>query len=90
MTDETNCSICTEIKVYEIVLSCNHGFCDSCIITWSKTKKNCPLCRKPFTSKALLSFEKWIENQVTPHVTGDTVKCSEDFLYSERIRLFGH
>ena len=28
--------------------SCNHLFCSSCLLYWSKYRKTCPCCRKNF------------------------------------------
>ena len=42
-----SCSICGD-DANASIDSCNHKFCEECIVTWSKTENSCPLCRKKF------------------------------------------
>ena len=42
-TDE--CSICFNLIKKEIILNCNHYFCDYCIKEWVKRSNLCPMCR---------------------------------------------
>ena len=42
-TDE--CSICFNLIKKEIILNCNHYFCDNCIKEWVKRSNLCPMCR---------------------------------------------
>ena len=47
------CAICydeTEGETPATIDGCQHKFCFQCIDKWSETKRECPLCRKPFTS----------------------------------------
>ena len=45
INEDNMCPICNERKV-EIVLDCNHLFCEQCIKTWLFDKNNsCPMCR---------------------------------------------
>jgi len=46
---EEQCSICLErIENKSHTDSCNHLFCFTCILEWSKVKPQCPQCRKSF------------------------------------------
>jgi len=40
------CSICMGILFDPLMCSCGHSFCGECIHSWSKTKRNCAICRK--------------------------------------------
>jgi hypothetical protein len=51
---ELTCSICHELFIHPINLSCSHAFCFFCIEQWTKNKlsrRECPICRKPITSQ---------------------------------------
>ena len=39
------CSICFNLIKKEIILNCNHYFCDNCIKEWVKRSNLCPMCR---------------------------------------------
>ena len=39
------CSICFNLIKKEIVLNCNHYYCDYCIKEWVKRSNLCPMCR---------------------------------------------
>ena len=42
----TECSICRETMTRTVIkLSCDHFFCEDCIVSWLDRKKECPLCR---------------------------------------------
>ena len=50
---KNECAICfdsTEDDSLAKIDGCQHKFCFQCIDTWSETKRECPLCRKPFSS----------------------------------------
>ena len=50
---KNECAICfeeTEEETPATIDCCQHKFCFQCIDTWSETKRECPLCRKEFTS----------------------------------------
>jgi len=50
--ESSSCSICLEeFKEDEklILLNCLHRFHPTCITTWLKQNKNCPVCREPVT-----------------------------------------
>ncbi|KAF5286539.1 hypothetical protein FQR65_LT12543 [Abscondita terminalis] len=41
--DELKCSICTEMFIKAVTLSCSHTFCKYCITQWSKNQTICPI-----------------------------------------------
>ncbi len=43
-TDEAICCICMESRS-NLILSCTHNFCETCIKEWQITNKSCPICR---------------------------------------------
>jgi hypothetical protein len=44
---KNNCPICFKDTTNNIILDCNHVFCNNCIKEWLvKNKNNCPICRK--------------------------------------------
>lgn len=43
--DEFQCSICTELFIKAVTLSCSHTFCKQCIGAWRKNQTVCPICR---------------------------------------------
>ncbi|XP_037968548.2 E3 ubiquitin-protein ligase Topors [Plutella xylostella] len=46
-----NCAICLgTCKNKSFTDSCLHQFCFSCLLTWSKVKAECPLCKQNFKS----------------------------------------
>jgi hypothetical protein len=48
--DDGQCAICLEPHVNKSHLNCGHVFCFDCLVEWSKVKKQCPTCKRPFTS----------------------------------------
>lgn len=62
---EMNCSICSELFVSAITLGCSHTFCQECITTWKRKKKECPICRNKIKSEAkALVIDNFIEKMV--------------------------
>ncbi|XP_033752080.1 RING finger protein 141-like [Pecten maximus] len=49
-TEDTECCICMENKS-EIILACNHKFCESCIDQWNDSSRTCPICRAKVRSR---------------------------------------
>ena len=47
--DEYICVCCFEVMEKPYRLPCKHSFCGTCITTWTRLKRSCPLCRKRFT-----------------------------------------
>lgn len=53
-----NCVICTDVCEKPVMTSgCCHVFCGNCILTWLKSKPNCPVCRYPANSKELIYID---------------------------------
>ncbi|XP_076297643.1 uncharacterized protein LOC143217347 [Lasioglossum baleicum] len=50
MDEQLTCSICSELFVRATTLNCMHTFCQHCIATWNRKKKECPVCRAPVAS----------------------------------------
>jgi SNF2 family DNA or RNA helicase len=43
---EGNCNICMEPMINPVLEpNCQNVFCGACLLTWLRTKQNCPLCR---------------------------------------------
>lgn len=64
-----DCSICYN-KLEQPILEpyCQNVFCGKCILTWFKTKNNCPLCRHKVNINELIKEE---------------IKCEDDYYKSE-------
>ncbi|KAF5284647.1 hypothetical protein FQR65_LT13478 [Abscondita terminalis] len=65
--DELQCSICTEMFIKAVTLSCSHTFCKYCITQWRKNQTICPICRAvikmQFSTLVLDNFiNKIVEN----------------------------
>ncbi|XP_022165476.1 E3 ubiquitin-protein ligase RNF8-like [Myzus persicae] len=59
------CSICHEIFIKPVLLSCTHMFCKWCIDNWSKKNNCCPICLVPITSVVhCLSMNNFIEKRM--------------------------
>lgn len=52
ITEEFQCSICSDLIYEASALACSHTFCRSCLEQWFKTKLECPLCRMPQSNDA--------------------------------------
>lgn len=66
--DHDTCPICLELLINPTRTSCNHVFCDMCILRVTRLRSQCPLCRRPLieisftgkyghTSKTLFGLE---------------------------------
>ncbi|XP_022670219.1 E3 ubiquitin-protein ligase rnf8-like isoform X2 [Varroa jacobsoni] len=47
MEEELTCSICSELFISAVTLSCGHNFCQMCIRSWRRKKDACPICSAP-------------------------------------------
>ncbi|OMP14175.1 Zinc finger, RING-type [Corchorus olitorius] len=60
LIDGTECSVClTEFEEDEslrLLPKCSHAFHISCIDTWLRSHKNCPLCRAPIVCDAMVAI----------------------------------
>lgn len=53
--EDNDCSICLESKYPSASLdNCKHDFCKKCIVNWSKSSSECPVCKSIF-SKIIFS-----------------------------------
>ncbi|VFQ88072.1 unnamed protein product [Cuscuta campestris] len=61
LTEWSDCSVClTEFQEGEILRllpKCSHAFHVSCIDTWLRSHKNCPMCRAPVTGGSAFAVE---------------------------------
>lgn len=65
MENELQCSICADLFINPTTLNCSHTFCQYCITTWKKKKKDCPICRTPIKSECrTLALDSFIEKMV--------------------------
>ncbi|KAJ9691113.1 hypothetical protein PVL29_013335 [Vitis rotundifolia] len=48
MGRELNCPICLSLLNSAVSLTCNHVFCNSCIMKSMKSGSNCPVCKVPY------------------------------------------
>ncbi|KAF3450350.1 hypothetical protein FNV43_RR06430 [Rhamnella rubrinervis] len=48
MGSELKCPICLSLLSSAVSLSCNHVFCNSCIVKSMKSDSNCPVCKVPY------------------------------------------
>ena len=67
MDDSDICIICqNSINADKSVHTvCDHRFCSECFFTWLKTKANCPVCRREFTSRrhqTIRNHEEYLED----------------------------
>ena len=53
--------------------SCDHAFCNGCILNWAKQKPKCPLCQTPFT-------HLWLYRQLDGSYNDFLVEESVDML----------
>ncbi|XP_051953968.1 E3 ubiquitin-protein ligase rnf8-like isoform X2 [Xyrauchen texanus] len=44
LESELQCSICSELFIEAVTLSCAHSFCQHCIREWRRRKDKCPIC----------------------------------------------
>ncbi|KAF2897034.1 hypothetical protein ILUMI_09150 [Ignelater luminosus] len=47
--EELQCTICTEMFIQAVTLSCSHSFCKHCITQWQRNQSCCPICRTKIT-----------------------------------------
>lgn len=84
MEEEFTCCICQELFVRAHTLSCAHSFCEVCIKEWMKTKKECPICRKAFSSSPVHSLA--LDNAISKIVDklGPESKATREALVASR------
>ena len=82
MEEEFTCCICQELFVRAHTLTCAHSFCELCIKEWMRTKMECPICRKKFSSQPVHSLA--LDNAITKIVDklGPESKAAREALVS--------
>ncbi|XP_077994972.1 RING finger protein 141-like [Glandiceps talaboti] len=69
--DVHECCICMDAKT-DIILSCNHMYCEKCIDRWDVNHHKCPVCRQEMKNQK----ESWVlpekpdEEEVADYVMG--------------------
>ncbi|XP_033633523.1 E3 ubiquitin-protein ligase RNF8-like [Asterias rubens] len=65
MENELQCSVCAELFIQATTLNCSHSFCQYCILSWMKRKKECPVCRASITSHSRsIVLDNYIDKMV--------------------------
>ncbi len=61
---DTECIICTCV-ISELANpdGCNHNFCKSCLIEWSKRSSKCPMCKKRYNN--IFTYDKGEKKQIS-------------------------
>ncbi|XP_067865536.1 zinc-binding protein A33-like [Heterodontus francisci] len=94
LTEDLNCSICSDFFTDPVSLECGHNFCRSCITQyWEKKEINsCPECREEFPernlrkNRVLVSLtEKARKLKMNPEEKESKVQCEE---HREELKLF--
>lgn len=75
----TKCSICldTIMETNNVITSCNHYYCLSCLLTHLETDNKCPLCRDEIETKRPFKYKQIKMN--------DAIKYIEDHLETANI-----
>ncbi|XP_026758882.1 E3 ubiquitin-protein ligase Topors-like [Galleria mellonella] len=85
-----NCAICLgTCKNKSFTDSCLHQFCFKCLLTWSKVKAECPLCKQNFKSiiHNVRSNHQYEEYMVEQRETEETIeRLDNDGSYTRRFR----
>ena len=86
MEEEFTCCICQELFVRAHTLTCAHSFCELCIKEWMKTKMECPMCRKAFSSQPVHSLA--LDNAIVKIVDklGAESKAAREALVAARTK----
>ncbi|XP_070552159.1 RING finger protein 141-like [Ptychodera flava] len=81
--DSMDCCICMDAKT-DVILPCNHMYCEKCIDTWDVSHHFCPVCRQEIKNQK----ESWVlpekpdEEEVADYlmgVAGKTGRREPDF-----------
>lgn len=81
------CNICMDIIKKPILEPyCQNIFCGECLLTWLKTKDNCPLCRHSIDNTELVLIEKNdTQNDTQNNTQNDTQKKKRKLTKNETI-----
>jgi len=67
LSDREKCPICLEkIKHITGLSTCSHKFCIECISSWSKKRRNCPLCNVEFNCFRIVQVDGTFEEKAVP------------------------
>ena len=58
------CSICLLKIINNTLTKCNHNFCYTCLLEWTKRHHTCPLCRSCIKNNILQSQLEIINNSI--------------------------
>ncbi len=62
----SECSICYDEPTHDTcTLSCNHNFCEKCIVKWLEINTNCPMCRHEISDDE--AWEKYLIHDIKNH-----------------------
>lgn len=65
MDEQLTCSVCSELFINATTLNCTHTFCQYCINSWTKRRRECPVCRAPVASmNRSLVLDNFIESMM--------------------------
>jgi pSer/pThr/pTyr-binding forkhead associated (FHA) protein len=83
METELTCSICSELFIKAVTLSCSHTYCKFCIEEWRKNKSSCPICRKFIaTVSPTLVLDNFIDKIISTQ--SDQVKETRQNIIKQR------
>lgn len=88
MEEEFNCVICSELFVEATTLPCAHTFCDQCLKSWLKKKKECPFCRRKVKGKAVRSYvlDSIVEKMVESSYSAEERKIRDELCNTRQIQ----
>ena len=75
------CAICQDVlDSPKETLTCQHAFCEECIVNWLDKHKSCPTCRCPLSYNDLITLHRiWKDklNKLQLHCLNSYVGCRE-------------
>lgn len=92
--DDFSCSVCCDIFIDPVVLSCSHTFCRVCVTqSWQeKRARECPICRKisktadPPCNRVMKNLcEALLKERSQKTLQGSEIRCN---LHNEKFKLF--
>ncbi|XP_031832581.1 uncharacterized protein LOC116426965 [Nomia melanderi] len=84
-----NCSICLgKLVNTSFTDSCLHQFCFTCLLQWSKIKKECPLCKQTF--KSIIHNVRSEEDYDQYHVPRELATLDINYDLGHPVDVIGH